>query len=354
MKRPGLHALRGIAALMIVVFHVAGIPKLELPPSLQFINSYFGLGVIFFFVLSSFSLLLSTATRTIEKNWLAGYFLRRYFRIAPLYYLMVLVFFIFNYFEWQYICSLSEIIINLSFLFNLFPGKHEGVVWASWIISVQFLFYAVFPIILVFVRSLKQGLVAYFALLAISVGSHVLAQKSGIEGTWLYMNMLNHIGVFAAGVPAFFIYKKIEKSPKKIIAAKLMMGASVLIWLLMISGWFDFAANLWICTSALAFSFLLIGQAVSPLPILTSPQFVWLGKLSFSLYLCHPLLIYFLRPIYSWIYSLEGLSLFWAFIFCCFCTLACLIPIAYAAFVLIEKNGIRLGRHIIDQMNLRV
>jgi len=57
---PGLHSLRGIAALMIVFFHVAGIPPLELPKGWTFINNYFGMGVPMFFVISAFSLFLST------------------------------------------------------------------------------------------------------------------------------------------------------------------------------------------------------------------------------------------------------------------------------------------------------
>lgn len=71
-----------------------------------------------------------------------------------------------------------------------------------------------------------------------------------------------------------------------------MIGLFVVICVIIISGWFHYLANLWICNWAFAFLFLIVGQAVSPLPVLTSSIFVSLGKLSFSLYLCHPLVVY--------------------------------------------------------------
>ncbi|MFM8374347.1 MAG: hypothetical protein ACKOCO_18405, partial [Bacteroidota bacterium] len=63
MKRlSGLEALRGLAALVLVIFHIRYIPNLEVPQKLERIISHLGSGVPFFFAISSFSLMLGYET----------------------------------------------------------------------------------------------------------------------------------------------------------------------------------------------------------------------------------------------------------------------------------------------------
>ena len=52
----GIHALRGIAALMVFCFHLHYVGLIPLPKSWGLIASRGGLGVELFFVLSAFSL----------------------------------------------------------------------------------------------------------------------------------------------------------------------------------------------------------------------------------------------------------------------------------------------------------
>ena len=90
----GLTALRGIAALMVVLVHVWGIHKLALPDALNGIIQRCTLGVPLFFVISAFSLYLSTTSRIDQKGWLNDFLIRRFMRIAPLFYLMSLFYLI--------------------------------------------------------------------------------------------------------------------------------------------------------------------------------------------------------------------------------------------------------------------
>lgn len=166
------------------------------------------------------------------------------------------------------------------------------------------------------------------------------------------MNILNQIGVFGAGIPAFFVYKKIEDYHYKKNIGRFNIGLFVVICVIIISGWFHYLANLWICNWAFAFLFLIVGQAVSLLPVLTSSIFVSLGKLSFSLYLCHPLVVYLLKPVFSWIYSFDGISLFRAFVGCFGVTIFFVIPIAFMSNRLIERQGIKFGRYLINRKRL--
>lgn len=59
VRLPGIHGLRAVAALAVVIFHVHGIYQLDLPAYFSLIKTHFGLGVQLFFVLSAFSIFLA-------------------------------------------------------------------------------------------------------------------------------------------------------------------------------------------------------------------------------------------------------------------------------------------------------
>jgi peptidoglycan/LPS O-acetylase OafA/YrhL len=86
-----IDALRGIAALMVVVYHTALMPRpnLEIPIGLDKFVRLGGLGVVLFFVISAFTLYLSGNNRKQETNQLRKFYLRRLFRIVPLFYFML-------------------------------------------------------------------------------------------------------------------------------------------------------------------------------------------------------------------------------------------------------------------------
>jgi peptidoglycan/LPS O-acetylase OafA/YrhL len=116
-RLPGIHGLRCVAALTVLIFHL--VPNLPaLPPSLTFTKNYFGAGVHLFFVLSAFSLMYSTTRRIGREGWIEDYLVKRYFRIAPLFYAMMLFFLLFNYFFWGAKPELFVILFNVTFLYN--------------------------------------------------------------------------------------------------------------------------------------------------------------------------------------------------------------------------------------------
>ena len=87
---PGIHGLRALAALSIVLFHQSY--ALTTPAFASVVQHYFGLGVTLFFVLSAFALSHATYGRMSEPNWVRDYAVRRYFRIAPLFYVDIVFF----------------------------------------------------------------------------------------------------------------------------------------------------------------------------------------------------------------------------------------------------------------------
>lgn len=86
---PGIHGLRGTAALAVVLYHLVHVGSMKPPDVFGFIGRDFGYSVHLFFVLSAFSLMYSTQPTLGRPNWLAAYLTKRFFRIAPLFYCMV-------------------------------------------------------------------------------------------------------------------------------------------------------------------------------------------------------------------------------------------------------------------------
>jgi len=88
-KLAHIDSLRGIAILLVIFVHTAqSVP--DMPRWALNITKYGQLGVQLFFVLSAITLIYSTQQREGESSHLKKYFIRRFFRIAPLYYVGIL------------------------------------------------------------------------------------------------------------------------------------------------------------------------------------------------------------------------------------------------------------------------
>src|SRR3546814_12598933 len=92
IKLDGLLTVRCVAALMIVLFHLIRMPGLQIPQGLEIIKNHFGIGVPLFYIVSAFSLLIGYRDRLATRDDLRVYFLRRFFRIAPLFYVMMAIY----------------------------------------------------------------------------------------------------------------------------------------------------------------------------------------------------------------------------------------------------------------------
>ncbi|NLZ74162.1 MAG: acyltransferase family protein, partial [Bacteroidales bacterium] len=91
MKLQYVDSMRGIAILMVILVHSSH-PITDIKTFDWLIASYGQMGVQLFFVASAFTLCLSADYRKYECNKIRNYAIRRYFRIAPLYYFGIIVY----------------------------------------------------------------------------------------------------------------------------------------------------------------------------------------------------------------------------------------------------------------------
>ncbi|MHA1358118.1 MAG: acyltransferase family protein [Candidatus Helarchaeota archaeon] len=178
----GINALKTIGIIMIVLGHLSIL--VGIPSYLNFIKARFGLAVQLFFIMSGFSLCYGYYDRLNSQAELKKYYIRRFFRIAPLFYLMIAIWGIYLYFRYGMSFTPYEYLINVSFTFNFFPGLQESIVYAGWFLGVLCLFYLIFPIFVTLVRRVISAILLLVVMLFLA--SYYYKTVSVIPGLELY------------------------------------------------------------------------------------------------------------------------------------------------------------------------
>jgi len=336
-----IDALRGLAALAIILFHLVRIPtpNLPLPNYLNFISTKFDLGVPMFFIISGFSIFYSLSSRRIDSNWILNFYARRFSRIAPLFYFM-LVFWLFRDALLGYLRPLYDIIINILFVYNFFPGKHQSIVWAGWPISIEMFFYLFAPFLFRLIDSFRKSILLLSLSLCFSAFFKVLLVSiDAIPKDYYYKNIATHLPFLSLGIVIFFIYQQINTDRSKLnlfflffIVTTAYLFASESNFL-PIPVWLRFYHKyIW----GLFLSSLLIILGNYGLKVFVNKVTQYCGKLSYSLYLGHPFIIYSLSPLYKKIYNNLNADIS-AFFVCILMTIPLIFVAAFMLYNLVEN-----------------
>ncbi len=208
-----IDAVRGWAILLVITNHV-GSRFVELAYPVKKLTNYGWFGVQLFFLASAVTLCFSwRRDRAAFGTKTRHFFIRRFLRIAPMYYLAAL----FYALVWPPAgqATLGHVLSTLLFVNAWTP---EGipttpgwtVVPGGWSIGVEFTFYAMFPLLLAMVTSLKRALGFLAATLAgaVACNTAALAWFGGTPAPalshFLYFWMPNQLPVFALGIVLFY------------------------------------------------------------------------------------------------------------------------------------------------------
>jgi peptidoglycan/LPS O-acetylase OafA/YrhL len=160
-KFDALDGLRGIAVLTVFVSHTSGAGQ-QITPWTNF-HGTGHLGVYLFFVLSGFLLGYSLLHRPIH---LRRFYLRRFFRIAPLYYAVLTgVFWVQQATKHKDKTSLFISDRWHGYFLHLLFYRGESVFWS---VAAEFEFYFILPLFVLFLN--RQGNRAAWTLAALAVG----------------------------------------------------------------------------------------------------------------------------------------------------------------------------------------
>ena len=343
---------------MIIVFHLTYF--INFPMYLTVINDWFGIGVQIFFLISGFSLFYGYFDHKNDPGWIKKYIIRRFLRIAPLFYIMIVFWSVLLFFNQGVLYSFGEYLLNFTLLFNLVPGVHISIVWAGWSIGVLFLFYLILPILIVAVRRLSVSLAVLVGSLFISSYYYdYISTLASFPESYGYMSIITQFPFFMMGIVCFFLIKKLlvneelfEKRVIKVIGLGLVVFgifiACILIW--------STPTNIFLSQIPFIYSeyyawgivlvCLLIGLILYPWKGVVNSVSKFLGNRSYSVYLFHPFLVSLSVPVYNSIYGWIGdlsLSFLISFIY----TLIMIVIISSLTYKFIEQPAIKYGSSFI-------
>jgi peptidoglycan/LPS O-acetylase OafA/YrhL len=352
-----LDALRGLATIAVIVYHTAIIPatKVVLPAWLAPIVLNGGSGAVtLFFMISVFALLHISRSYPGEPHAKSRFFIRRLCRIMPLYYSWLIL-----SLAWPSGAAVTplELLASSTFTFNLIPGTQWSVVPGGWTLGVEMIFYLLFPLLLSLVFNLRRAVIFLLVAAAVALthyfGIRRLALSPSIDlGEYIiYISFFHQLPVFALGVLSYFICGRLAAAsiakPRRYGAALLAVGAAGSVLLS-----FSTQGPMFLYLFAATFSCVMIGLSLYPMKVLVNRATVFLGVISYSLYLNHPRLIYYCDWLYQRIHAAVGDPTL-GFFACALVTLVPLILVSHVTYRMIEKPGIALGRKLSERLSTR-
>lgn len=251
----------------------------------------------FFFEISSFLTCYSFYNKD-EVN-VISFYKKRFFRIAPLYYLAIVVFVLvpeIKLFDYSIVNYLSHI-----FLINGFnPYWIGGIMGLEWYVADLVILYLLTPFIMKIATNLKRSIVLFINSFIVSSGSLVLFnniialdfQNSTIEMFYHTFFFIHQLPIWIIGICIFYTIKEAQKERK----FPLLLSAYVVFAGIIIGLYALFDLNKRLITSSIIAGLLMgiIFLCCSRLKILNNhylKPIAFVGKYSFGIYLFHNILL---------------------------------------------------------------
>lgn len=281
-----IDALRGIAILMVILHHshpyFANISNYHLPNVFETIVQNGDKGVTLFFVMSACTLSMSLdRKRKTEQYPVRNYFLRRFFRIVPLYYLAIFAFLLISV-----SIDKSSVIANFLFIHGLAPQWINSTVPGGWSVGIEVLFYLFFPLLFLRLNSATAAInLTLISMVVAKLVTGVMARYSLISngvtwGVFVYENLISQLPVFLIGI---CLYRFSTASEEKQLNYRSYLLLAFLIVIHLLGGNIFKVHYIF----AIAFAFGAFGLSLFPIRIIVNRFTVWTGRLSYSLYLVH-------------------------------------------------------------------
>ena len=297
-------ALRGLAILAVVLVHCDQYGTNDHPTVLHSIFANGAMGVQLFYVMSAFTLFLSCdrrGDRELHPN--RNFFVRRFFRIAPMYWLGI------GYYLWQNGrgpsfwlgdapgISDGNILANIFFVHGVNPYWINSLVPGGWSIAVEMVFYLLIPLLFTWIKDLNGAVKAFLIVLILRLVLHAILITNpmiGDIGLWrqfLFFYLPNQLPVFMVGFMLFFILRGGEGDRR--VAPGLLIGFGLLFILHLAT-----MRQILVPTHVLfAFGFLVLALGLARYPVkwIVNAPIRHIGKVSYSMYLSHFAVLHWLQ-----------------------------------------------------------
>lgn len=237
----------------------------------------------------------------------------------------------------------TELFSLTFFTYNFMPNNQEGIVWASWTLGVEMVFYLMFPLIFKIFCDLKKSIVLLFVASALALLHGYLTIN--ITGYKTEIGLFHQLPVFAVGIITFHIYKNYLQGIKNKNIASISFIGSFIILFFIASFTRTTAGYFTMYLLAVAYAFLLLGLSLRSYKTAVNKATIFLGIISYSLYLNHPRIVYFMIPYFRKVYNLQ-IPDFLKITICMSIVIVPVTIISYFTYNLIEKPGAKLIRKV--------
>lgn len=364
---PWLDGLRGLAALWVLLSHIQILTGLGHIPLL----SWGDLAVDLFMLLSGFLMAHNYIARKQSEPWNASrtigqFWLRRFFRIAPLYYIVLVVALLVGPLMGQFRAdiasawpvtataperyldqSLTNILMHLSFLFGFSPTYAFRTALPDWSIGLEMQFYLFFPFIMLLMARLSP-IVASGLLIGGCLAARLFFRD--------YMHAFPMPAFLAIKFYVFLIGMWIAQArSERSMRNGFLVGVGLaMMWLLLersevalarvllVTGMFYLMNN-----GTLPGSDALAGATIGLRKLLSNRVAMFLGETSYSVYLVHLLIVLPVAGLLAREAAYVQLPGALRFVI----VIAIAMPISYVLgwllFNSVEKRGIQMGKHVL-------
>ena len=362
-----IDVLRALAILGVIAVHASqNIPNLN--SVLGGVFNYGQLGVQLFFIASAVTLCMSMESRGGEN--VRYFYLRRFFRIAPLFYVAMVFYFLWRSAKLFYVdgslsipdgYSITGMLSTIIFIHGFFPKDFNFYVPGGWSISTEMMFYLIFPFLYALSKKLETQM-----LLKVVVGFSFLAGIGQL--IILYVIIPKYYGKFVPNDGFGFFYASIFNQLPVFLIGILgvrflkynfkKQGVFIFLILSFVSLCLQnhpslrFGMNGFLYPILYAMSFVILASWMSRLTYKSkiSQWLVDIGRNSFSIYICHFFVLDIVR------FTLKSFGLYEAinpnlivfFIF--ILTLIFSRMMAFFTLKYVENVGIDFGRDFINSI----
>ncbi|KFF22121.1 acyltransferase family protein [Chryseobacterium sp. JM1] len=287
MKLNNLQILRGISAVLVCCFHFREYINFEDFPIGDILFRKGSIGVSIFFVISGFIMAFTTLKKDFSMNTskeIKLFYKRRIIRIVPLYFLlsagwMVIGGTLMYYFHGE---GLKRFIYSVLFL----PQKDSfPVLYLGWSLNYEMFFYLIFGLSLFFKKRRYIFISVFF------IATYIAGLLFPTENAYLKM-VSSHLNLyFVVGILFALLLDKISISKKW---ALVLCTAGILLFSAFFFNFIAISDSVLVLfvVSLFVLSFLLLDYT---LHFKGNRLLIFLGDISYSLYLSHPFVELFFR-----------------------------------------------------------
>jgi len=286
-----IDALRGLAALAVVLYHVEEGRHIEglsaaMPRFLRVLLEHGGLGVEVFFVLSGFVIAHAMSRHEVTRGYVGRFMLRRSLRLDPPYWASMALGIAFGVLSSHLVTGKSyalpggkEIVIHVLYLQDLLGVPPLSSIY--WTLCLEIQFYLVFSLLMLVAARLRRRLSPEAAFYAVMLPAAIVAdiwppqlRPFGVPGTFL-----SHWHLFIAGV---LVWWSATRSTDRLARAIAITNLAALLMLAAAR------ADVALLVGLIAATLILVAALCGKLSTwLSARPLQWLGAISYSLYLTH-------------------------------------------------------------------